>query len=95
MDIAERLIDKKLGIFEGWTPHPSQKGAWSADLSDYEGHVKSTGNQPRCPNCRQSISNQTAWRNRYGSTAHTDREGDITHWQFSHPCGAKLTVFND
>ena len=71
---------------EGWMPH--EDGSFSAEESDIRDYIQHDRARVRCPKCRQHVDPRTF-------KAHTDREGDITHWSHKHECGAPLTVFND
>jgi len=61
--------------------------AYVTEMSD--GPINTNG-AVECPQCGMTIQFCRSY-----FTAHKDRENDITHWDGTHGCGAKLTIFND
>lgn len=63
-----------------WTPTGDNQ--WCDEVSNYRGAAI------RCPKCGQVIIKSQGQDKR-------DGEGELLSTEFNHPCGAKLTLFND
>jgi hypothetical protein len=67
---------------EGWTKMPN--GAYTIEASEMQDNENKD-----CPHCGVRLDGHI------GLSAIKDKEGETTHWQGTHPCGANITILND
>lgn len=72
----------------GWLKQGNIYTAWASDI---EGFFRKKHKDPRCPKCRNDLTQDAIFQN-----PHRDRDHDIEYWDGKCPiCGAGLKTFND
>lgn len=64
--------------------HPWTAGS---DPGEYSAEASDLGTSPYCPQCERWLVSTRE--------AHTDAEGEVTHWTVTCACSAVLTIWND